>query len=76
MFLADSFTTFTEPGVGRAAIELLDAAGYDVRLESGGCCGRAAISKGLLDDARAKAEALTERLAGDYVSPASSRRAC
>ena len=34
VFLADSFTTFTEPGVGRAAIELLDAAGYDVRLES------------------------------------------
>ena len=29
-FLADSFTTFTEPGVGRAAIELLDAAGYDL----------------------------------------------
>jgi Fe-S oxidoreductase/FAD/FMN-containing dehydrogenase len=64
IFLADSFTTFTEPGVGRAAIELLDAAGYDVRLESGGCCGRSSISKGLLDDARAKAEALTERLQG------------
>ena len=52
VFLADSFTTFTEPGVGRAAIELLEAAGYDVRLESGGCCGRASISKGLLDDAQ------------------------
>jgi FAD/FMN-containing dehydrogenase/Fe-S oxidoreductase len=61
-FLADSFTTFTEPGVGRASIELLTAAGYDVRLEHAGCCGRASISKGLLDDARAKAEALTERL--------------
>ena len=65
VFLADSFTTFTEPGVGRAAIELLDAAGYDVRLESGGCCGRASISKGLLDDATAKAEALSNRLQGD-----------
>ncbi len=65
IFLADSFTTFTEPGVGRASIELLEAAGYDVRLESAGCCGRAAISKGLLDDARAKAQALTERLKGD-----------
>src|SRR3954471_17938148 len=65
IFLADSFTTFTEPGVGRASIELLEAAGYDVRLESAGCCGRAAISKGLLDDARAKAEALTQRLKGD-----------
>ncbi len=62
IFLADSFTTFTEPGVGRASIELLTAAGYDVRLEHAGCCGRASISKGLLDDARAKAEALTERL--------------
>ena len=66
VFLADSFTTFTEPGVGRAAIELLDAAGYDVRLESGGCCGRASISKGLLDDATAKARALHERLQGDF----------
>ena len=28
VFLADSFTTFTEPAVGRAAIELLEAAGY------------------------------------------------
>ena len=26
-FLADSFTTFTEPAIGRAAIELLEAAG-------------------------------------------------
>lgn len=61
-FLADSFTTFTEPGVGRASIELLTAAGYDVHLEHAGCCGRSSISKGLLDDARAKAEALTKRL--------------
>ena len=27
VFLADSFTTFTEPAIGRAAIELLEAAG-------------------------------------------------
>src|SRR5687768_12462510 len=51
VFLADSFTTFTEPAVGRAAIELLEAAGYAVRLEAGGCCGRSSISKGLLDRA-------------------------
>jgi FAD/FMN-containing dehydrogenase/Fe-S oxidoreductase len=65
VFLADSFTTFTEPAVGRAAIELLEAAGYGVRLESGGCCGRASISKGLLDQARAMAADLTARLAAD-----------
>jgi FAD/FMN-containing dehydrogenase/Fe-S oxidoreductase len=63
VFLADSFTTYTEPAVGRAAIELLEAAGHRVRLESAGCCGRAAISKGLLGKARAQAAALVERLA-------------
>ncbi len=63
VFLADSFTTFTEPSIGRAAIELLEAAGWSVRLESGGCCGRSSISKGLLDRARAMAADMTERLA-------------
>jgi Fe-S oxidoreductase len=63
VFLADSFTTFTEPAVGRAAIELLEAAGYAVRLESGGCCGRASISKGLLDQAKTMAADMAGRLA-------------
>jgi Fe-S oxidoreductase/FAD/FMN-containing dehydrogenase len=63
VWLADSFTTFTEPAIGRAAIELLEAAGWSVRLESGGCCGRSSISKGLLDRARGMAEDMTERLA-------------
>jgi len=64
-FLADSFTTFTEPGVGRAAIELLELAGWTVRLEAGGCCGRASLSKGLVEDAKAKAS----RLAGLLTAP-------
>ncbi|HZC13654.1 MAG TPA: FAD-linked oxidase C-terminal domain-containing protein, partial [Thermoleophilaceae bacterium] len=63
VFLADSFTTYTEPAVGRAATELLEAAGWRVRLESAGCCGRASISKGLLDQARDMAAAMVERLA-------------
>jgi FAD/FMN-containing dehydrogenase/Fe-S oxidoreductase len=63
VFLADSFTTFTEPAVGRAAIELLEAAGYAVRLDSAGCCGRASISKGMLDQARGMAAGMAERLA-------------
>ena len=63
VFLADSFTTYTEPAVGRAAIELLEAAGWRVRLESAGCCGRSSISKGLLDRARGMAAAMTDRLA-------------
>ena len=63
VFLADSFTTYTEPAIGRAAIELLEAAGHRVRLESAGCCGRASISKGLLDQARRSAQDMAARLA-------------
>ena len=63
VFLADSFTTYTEPAIGRAAIELLEAAGWRVRLESAGCCGRASISKGLLDQARDMAADMVARLA-------------
>jgi len=63
VFLADSFTTFTEPGIGIAAIELLEMAGWRVELIGDLCCGRAAISKGRLDAAARNARALTARLA-------------
>jgi FAD/FMN-containing dehydrogenase/Fe-S oxidoreductase len=62
IFLADSFTTFTEPSVGRAAITLLRLAGWRVRLEDAGCCGRASLSKGLIDQARRMASAMVRRL--------------
>ncbi|PXY22295.1 FAD-binding and (Fe-S)-binding domain-containing protein [Prauserella muralis] len=63
LFLADSFTTYSEPAVGRAAVELLERAGYAVRLVTRGCCGRSSLSKGLVDDARRKAGALVGLLA-------------
>ncbi len=63
IFLADSFTTFTEPSVAMAAIELLELAGWQVQLEQAGCCGRASLSKGLIDPARRMAAAMTGRLA-------------
>jgi Fe-S oxidoreductase len=62
IFLADSFTTFTEPSVPQAAIELLELAGWQVRIEDAGCCGRASLSKGLVDQARRMAAALVGRL--------------
>jgi Fe-S oxidoreductase len=62
IMLADSFTTFTEPGVGIAAVELLEMAGYEVELVGNRCCGRAAISKGRLDEAGRLAQAMTARL--------------
>ncbi|WP_079122589.1 FAD-binding and (Fe-S)-binding domain-containing protein [Streptomyces abyssalis] len=61
-YLADSFTTYTEPGIGRAAIELLERAGWHVALESRGCCGRSAFSKGLLDEAKEQARGLARLL--------------
>jgi Fe-S oxidoreductase len=62
-FLADSFTTYTEPRIGRAAVELLELAGWHVTLESRGCCGRSAFSKGLLDKAKDQARGLARLLA-------------
>ncbi|MFI6044627.1 FAD-binding and (Fe-S)-binding domain-containing protein [Nocardia sp. NPDC051321] len=64
-WLADSFTTFTEPHIGVAAIELLERSGWRVELASGGCCGRSSMSKGLLDDAKKKATGLVRSLAED-----------
>jgi Fe-S oxidoreductase len=48
----DCFTTFNEPHVGRAAVEVLESAGYGVELADPVCCGRALISKGYLTEAR------------------------
>jgi FAD/FMN-containing dehydrogenase/Fe-S oxidoreductase len=62
VMLADSFTTFTEPGAGIAAVELLEMAGWRVELIGDRCCGRAAISKGRLDQAGRYAKAMTARL--------------
>ncbi|MBO0775947.1 MAG: 4Fe-4S dicluster domain-containing protein, partial [Actinobacteria bacterium] len=61
--LADSFTTFSEPQIGVAAVELLEMAGHRVTLAHEGCCGRPAISKGLLAVARRQAAAMVARLA-------------
>jgi Fe-S oxidoreductase len=50
----DTFTDYFHPEVGRAAVRILEALGYHVVLaEKTGCCGRPAISKGLLPTAKA-----------------------
>jgi FAD/FMN-containing dehydrogenase/Fe-S oxidoreductase len=59
----DCFNAYQTPAVGVAAHAALTAAGYAVATVSGRCCGRPMISKGLVDDARAAARALVERLA-------------
>jgi FAD/FMN-containing dehydrogenase/Fe-S oxidoreductase len=62
VLLDDCFTTFQEPRIGRAAVTVLERAGYSVEL-AGICCGRAMISKGFLTDARRLAKEGIARLA-------------
>ena len=62
ILLDDCFSTFNHPEIGRAAVHLLERAGYEVELVGGLCCGRPAVSKGLLDVGRELAQTLVERL--------------
>lgn len=49
----DTFTDYYYPEAGRAAVRVLEALGYNVVLAAGTvCCGRPAISKGLLPTAQ------------------------
>ncbi len=60
VLLADTFNTYFEPSNVEAALTVLEAAGYDVRLAAppdGGrplCCGRTFLAAGLVDEARAE----------------------
>jgi Fe-S oxidoreductase len=58
----DTFTNYNEPGVGIAALRLLEQTGAQVVVPDVVCCGRPMISKGLLDEARANARINVDRL--------------
>ena len=58
----DTFMNYNDPEIGIAATRLLETAGFDVVLAAKRCCGRPAISKGLLIEARSLAEANVELL--------------
>jgi Fe-S oxidoreductase len=62
LLLDDCFTTYQDPQIGRAAVEVLERLGCEVSL-AGICCGRAMISKGFLTDARALARQAIPKLA-------------
>lgn len=62
LLLDDCFTTFQEPQIGIAAVQILEAAGYRVEL-AGICCGRAMVSKGFLMETREQARKTLPRLA-------------
>ncbi len=49
----DTWVRYHEPGIGRAAVAVLEAAGFAVGLAEGrACCGRPAASRGLLGEVR------------------------
>ena len=60
----DSFSDSFDPAVPRAAVRLLESAGWSVRLPAGqACCGLTWISTGQLDGARARLRGLLDQLA-------------
>jgi len=53
VFFHDTFIEHNDPHIGQAAIKVLEAAGYEpIILHDKVCCGRPAVSKGLLDEAK------------------------
>ena len=64
----DTYTEHYLPDVGRAAIEVLETAGYQVELASLGDSQRSAISQGLLDQAKRNGTRLFKRLDSEFSS--------
>lgn len=57
VFFHDTWVSFYHPGVGKSAVELLEAAGFEVILvRERVCCGRPMLSKGLITPARERAQ--------------------
>ncbi|RLM53810.1 FAD-binding oxidoreductase [Halobellus sp. Atlit-31R] len=59
----DCYTTYNHPDVGRATVRLLESLGYAVDVPTVDCCGRAALSQGLVETARTHAETNVATLA-------------
>lgn len=62
----DTFNNFWHPETGRAAVEVLEAAGYRVRLPGRMlCCGRPLYDYGMLDLARRQLRRIMDALGPD-----------
>ena len=51
VLFSDTFMNYSEPSIGKAAVALLEACGFEVLLPKKRCCGRPLISEGMLDRA-------------------------
>ena len=69
LLIVDTFTEWNHPQVGQAAMALAERLGLRLnveRLPGQACCGRPAISKGLLDNAKQMARANVQGLQGAH----------
>ena len=55
MLFPDTFTNYNHPELGRAAVKVMEALGYQVIVPPTRCCGRPMLSKGMMDRARENA---------------------
>ena len=63
VLFVDTFNRYFEPENARAALKVLEAAGYRVHAPRGLCCGRTFLSAGLVDEAKKEARKMVEALA-------------
>jgi len=48
----DTFTNYNHPEIGKSAVKLLEALGYEVEIPDVKCCGRPMLSSGMMDKAK------------------------
>ena len=65
LLFPDVYTTYTNPGVGKAAVQVLEAANCHVSIPDVDGSGRPPHSKGMLNESRATARDAVETLAPD-----------
>jgi FAD/FMN-containing dehydrogenase/Fe-S oxidoreductase len=65
----DTFTNYLQPEIGKAAVEVLEAAGYRVRLPRARvCCGRPLYDYGMLVSARRQLRRILDALRADLAA--------
>jgi Fe-S oxidoreductase len=68
VLFVDTFNNYFEPDNARAALEVLEAAGYTVHLPRGAdssrplCCGRTFLANGLVEEAKTEAQRMLSAL--------------
>jgi len=68
VYFHDTWVSYYNPEIGKAAVKILEAAGFEVILvEKRVCCGRPMLSKGMIEQARAGALKNVSALA-EYVN--------